>query len=155
MSLFGNCNYSNADIQKLYITKWSTDIIPNFDTDGNLTTFSGLTESWDEIPIDTVAVTFNQEMNEPNPNGINHNETLNILIPHSDISKWLDLYEILTDRYVVIFQDGNAKWFCFGWRFGTKVQTYTLEENQYNLSFVNNFSTSLVTTISETYVNSI
>jgi len=152
MSQFGNCQYSNSEIQKLFITKWSTDIIPYFDTSGNLTALTGLTDFWNEIKINTVRATFVQVMNPPNPNGINYTETLEILVPHADLQKWLDIYDILVDRYTIVFQDANDKWFCFGWRFGTKVVSYTLEENQYGLSFINDFSTALLTTISESYV---
>lgn len=154
MALFGNCNFSNTSIQKLFITKWTTDIIPYIDTNSVITALTGLTEAWDEIEIDTVSVAYNQAMNDPNENGINYTESVLIQIPHSDITKWLDLVEILVDRYVVVFQDGNDMWFCMGWRSGTKVESYSVEVSQYSLGFVNAFSTVLLTSISETYVNS-
>ena len=151
---FGNCNYSNAEIQKLFITPWTTDLITYFDTGHTITSITGLTEVWNEIPINTATATFVQVLNEPNPNGINHTETLEIFVPNSNISKWLDLVDVLTERYTIVFQDGNDQWFCFGWRFGTKLQTYSLGENQYSISFINPFSTALVNSISETYVTS-
>ena len=154
MTTFGKCNFSNASIQRLFITKWTTDIIPYFDTNGNLTAMTGLTETWNEIGLYTASANFQQIMNQPNPNGINNSEVLEILVPDSDISKWLDLVEILTDRYTIVFQDGNDQWFCFGWRFGTKVQGYSLEENQYSVAFINQFSTALLASISESYVTS-
>ena len=154
MTQFGNCNFSNADIQRLFITKWTTGIITDIDTNSVITHLSGLTESWDEIVINTVTVSYNQALNPANPNGINYTEDVTVLVPHSDISIWLDLVEVLTERYVIVFQDGNGYYWVMGWRFGTKVESYSLEANQVSLSFINAFSTALLTAISETYVNS-
>ena len=153
MSQFGNCNYSNAEVQRLYITPWTTDLITYFDTGHTITSLGGLTEEWNEIVLSTATAAFTQVMNDPNPNGINHTESLEILIPNSNISKWLDLVDILTERYTIIFQDGNDQWYCFGWRFGTKLQNYSLDENRYAVSFINSFSAALVNSISENYVN--
>lgn len=154
MGSFGTCQFSNAEIQKLFITKWSADVITYFNTGSTVTSLTGMTENWQEIEIHTVTASYNQSMNEPNENGINYTESVDILIPHSDITKWLDLINILTDRYIIVFQDGNNNWYIMGWRFGTKVENYNLEGNQYNLSFLNNFSTTLLTAINESYVTS-
>lgn len=154
MTQFGNCLYTNGEIKKLFITKWTSDVICNINSGYTITSVTGLTSDWSEIKIDTVSVLFEQTMNPPNPNGINYTESLNIVIPNTDISKWLDLVNILVDRYIIVFQDANDHWFILGWRFGTKVESYSVDEGQYLVGFLNSFSNSLLATISESYVNS-
>ena len=152
MPTFGNCTYSNTNIQRLFITDWTTEVIPYFDARRAITDLNWLTGSWLEINIDTVNVSFNQTANPPNQNGITYTEILSILIPHSDATKWLDLLTVLTGTYMVVFQDGNGEWFIIGWMFGSRVRRYSVEGNQYTLNFVNDGTVSLLTSIRESYV---
>jgi hypothetical protein len=155
MSILGNCAYANSDISKIYLTKWTNTVETYFATDGSkVIYFSGLTQPWSEIILNTSSVTYSQTLNPPGPNGITYDERVTIILPNAEADKWAELVAVLRDRYIIIFKDANENWWVLSWRFGTKVLAYTLEENEYSLTFINSSSISLLTSVDESYVNS-
>ena len=155
--MLGNCTYANTEISKFFLTKWTTDVATNFTTGttqgGEISAYVGLTESWGEIVLNTAIVSYNQSLNAPGPNGLTYSENVSIVMPQADADKWAELVQLLTERYIIVFKDANGNWFTLGWRFGARVLAYVLEENEYNLTFSNDFTTNLLTSISSTYVS--
>jgi hypothetical protein len=147
--MIGNCAYANAEITKLYLTKWNKNIVvyysPNSSTilNNRITGFSGLTEDWSEIPFNTAIATYNQTLNSLNPNGINFTENLTVNIPHADLLKWNDLETLLANRYIIVIGDANGHYWCIGERFGFRITSYSREENQYVIIFGSNLSLPL------------
>jgi hypothetical protein len=152
--MIGNCSYANAEISKIYLTPWSSSVIPYFDTDGSkISSLTGLTDIWTEIVLNTASVKYTQSLNAPGPNGITYEEKVTLIFPNADADKWAELTSVLKDRYIIIFKDANENWYILGWRFGTKVLAYTLEDNEYSLTFQNSFTTNLLTSIDVNYIN--
>jgi hypothetical protein len=152
-NVFGNNSYCNTEITKFYLTLWSSSVIPYFATDGSkISSYTGLTEAWQQVEIVTATITYSQSLNSPGPNGITFTENITITIPNAQADKWAQLVSVLKDRYVIIFKDANDNYYTMGWKFGTKVLSYTLDTNQYGISFINSSSISLLTSIDASYV---
>ncbi len=149
--MFGNCSYCNAEIMKFYLTKWSTSVIPYFLNGGEITSFTGLTESWSEIILNTATARYGQNLNSTQQNGLTYEERMTLTFPHADSNKWADLTSVLRDRYIIVFKDANENWYCMGYRYGTKVLSYTLEENEYSIVFQSPLGTNLLTALNSTY----
>lgn len=152
--MIGNCTYCNTEITHFYLTKWTPATITFYSGDNLISGFTGLTDNWNEIVLNTAFVTYQQNLNSPGPNGLTYNEQITITLPHADAGKWSDLISLLTDRYTIVFKDANGNYYCMGYRSGTKVINYQLRENEYELGFLLQNSLNLLTSISSTYVNS-
>lgn len=149
--MFGNCSYCNAEIVRFFLTKWTTSVVPFYANGGEITSFTGLTEAWEEVVINTVTVTYTQTLNTQGQNGLTYEERVTLTFPHADTNKWVELTSVLRDRYIIVFQDANGNWFTMGYRYGTKVMSYALEENQYQIIFISPLTLNLLTTLNSTY----
>ena len=149
MPIIGNCAYANAEITKLYLTKWNKNVVVYYSPittgilNNSVSGFSGLTEAWSEIVLNTATATYNQTLNPKNPSGINFTESLTINIPHADLLKWIDLETLLANRYIFIIGDANGNYWCIGERFGLRITNYQREENQYIITFSTKLQLSL------------
>lgn len=145
--MIGECKYVNSEITKFYLTKWTSLIIPVYSSLNLISSYGGTLTPWYEIKLSTATITYSQEMNTNNQNGIFYNEKISISIPKADNAKWKNLVDVLKDKYIVVFEDANGNCFTFGYKFGAQVRSYVLSENQYVISFDSPHANNLPTSI--------
>lgn len=145
--MIGQNVYCNADIQEFYLTKWTSNIVPIYTSRNLIDSYSGIIDPWYQIKLNTAVITYLQTMNTKDPNGIFYNDVISIYIPKAENSKWKELVNILTDKYLIVFKDCNGNCFTAGYRFGILAKGYKLEENQYVIEFISPHSNNLTTSI--------
>jgi len=155
-------------IQRLYLTPWSVGLSYNYYdstsedwyvagidaqqfTSTKIAEFIGLTDFWYEIKLDTATMSYSQVL-QKNQDGLTYLETVNVNIPHADNSKWKELTNVLSQRYTIVFQDNNDNWWTCFYRSGAEVRSYTLAENQYQISFINPSVNKMLTSMDYNYV---
>lgn len=147
----GTCKYVNSDIQQFFIAKWDSSIVPIYSANNVISRYEWI-NTWYEIRLNTAVITYSQEMSTQNPNGIFYDEKISVSIPKADNDKWNELVNVLTDTYIIVFQDANGEWFTFGYKYGAQVRSYVLSENQYVISFDSPHANNLPTLIEDSYV---
>jgi hypothetical protein len=150
--MIGSCRYINSDLQKIFITRWDSSIISIYSQPNVISGLEWPVGPWYEIKINTATIRYSQELAIDNPNGLIYNENIEISIPKADNDKWKDLINLLTDKYIIVFQDDNQTWFIAGYKYGGKASSYVLSENQYVISLKSPYSNNLPTLIDESYV---
>ena len=148
----GTCKYVNADIKQFFIAEWNNSIVPIYSSNNVISGYQWINTPWYEIRLNTAVITYSQELDAQNPNGNVYDEKISVSIPRADNDKWKNLVNLLTDKYIVVFQDANDTWFTFGYRYGATVRSYILSENQYVISFDSPHATNLPTLIDDAYV---
>lgn len=155
-------------VQRVFLTPWTQDLtytyydstsddwyVAGLDTQQfastKISSYSGLTDFWYEIKLVTATMNYQQTLNRGS-NGLTYNEAINISIPSADNAKWKELVNVLTQRYVIVFQDNNDNWWTCFYRNGAEVKSYRLSENQYSLSFVHPSIDKMLTSIDYEYV---
>lgn len=155
-------------IDELYLTKYNSDLTINYwglededyyigGYDSNFYTSTKIKEIlnydvWYQIPLNAADARYTQQLIRGR-NGITYEESIDIVVHHKDVQKWLDMIALLRDRYVIVFKDNNDNWWTFAYESGTKIRQYRLEENAYKFTFFQPAVTKLLTAISEDYVN--
>lgn len=155
------------EITEIYLTEYNSTISYNYysssDEDWYVASLDPLaytstkikefinTGDWYKINLNTATITYNQGLNKGS-NGLTYTETVNISIPQQEYTKWLELTNILTNSYIIVFKDANDKYWTVGYRNGTSVQSYKLSQNQYVFSFISNAVSKLLTNLDEEYV---
>lgn len=160
--------YTVDGIQKLYLTPWTTAIGYNYYdntsddwyqsgldaqqfTSSKISEYFDLPDFWYEIKLDTARMNYLQSLIK-SQNGLIYDEIVEISIPSADNAKWQQLKTLLSQRYVIIFQDSNGYyWTCF-YRSGAEVKAYGLSENQYKITFSYPATKQMLTSIDEAYV---
>jgi hypothetical protein len=160
--------YSVEGIQRLFLTPWNSAIgynyysasdedwyVPALDTQqftsSKIKEFIDITDYWYEIRLNTAIVTYNQALQKGN-NGLTYQETINVEIPSADKDKWLELVNVLSQRYIIVFQDNNENWWTCFYRNGAEVKSYRRENNTYLLSFVHPSITKMLTGLDYNYI---
>ncbi len=155
-------------IDKLYLTKYDTDLVINYwgledeeyyigGYDSNFYTSTKIkeilnTDVWYEIPLVSADASYSQKLVRGS-NGITYEESIDVVVHHKDIQKWIDMITLLNDRYIIVFKDNNGYYWTFGYGSGTEIREYKLEDNAYKFKFIQPAVTKLLAGISEDYVN--
>jgi len=160
--------YSVDGIQKLYLTPWTNTMGYNYYdntsedwyqsgidtqqfTSSKISEFFNLSDYWYEIKLDTARMNYLQNLTK-SQNGLMYQEVVEISIPSADNAKWQQLKTLLSQRYVIVFQDNNDYyWTCF-YRSGAEVKAYGLSENQYKITFSYPATKAMLTSIDYAYV---
>jgi hypothetical protein len=150
--MLGKCSYINPNISEFFLAEWDSSIVPIYSSNNVILRYEWILKDWFEIKINTAAIAYSQQMSTSNSQGIFYDEKIQIIIPKAENSKWLELIDILTKRYIIIFKDANDQWFTAGYRYGVQVKAYQLSENEYVISFECTNSNNLPTFIDENYV---
>jgi hypothetical protein len=155
-------------IQRLFLTPWSASTsydyydntsddwyVAGIDTQQFTSTkiarYNNLSDFWYEIRLQTAVMTYGQSL-QKGSNGLTYQETINISIPHADNAKWKQLVNVLSQRYIIVFQDNNGNWWTSFYRNGAEVKAYQLSENQYNITFQHPSVNKMLTAIDYAYV---
>ena len=160
--------YTVTGIQRLFITPWSATTSYNYysssDEDWYVTgidtlqytstkikEYVDLSDFWYEIKLDTAVMSY-AETFQKDQNGLTYAETVTISIPRAENSKWKQLTNILTGRYIIVFQDNHEQWWTCFYRWGADVKSYSLSENQYVITFRHPSVNKMLTAIDYNYV---
>ena len=84
--------------------------------------------------------------------GFIFSDRLTLTIPNADNAKWRQLVDILTKRYILVFQDNNGLYWTMGYRHGAQVANYKQANNEYILEFYSVSENKILTNISEDYI---
>lgn len=163
---------SVAGIKRLWLTKWDANIEYDYwaqsDEDYYLASVdadffnsikikrfvdSTLPDIWYSVNVQTKGITFQQSL-EKSKQGFVFTSKLTLTIPHADNTKWKELQDLLQDRYIIVFQDNNSEYWCMGYKYGSSVDGYKRENNEYILEFNDVTDNKLLTSLDSTYVKS-
>jgi len=163
-------NFSVAGIKKIWITEWNKLVEYNYWTAADEEYYlsgvdsdffssikikefvdSTLPTAWFEIIMDTKAAQFSQVMNKTKQ-GFIFTDSLTLTIPHADNTKWKQLTQFLTERYIVVFQDNNNQFWVMGYRLGTTTDSYKRSNNEYILTLNAVSDNKILTNLNEDYV---
>ena len=149
--IVGTCRYVNPDISHIYLAEWKNTIIPIYSYKNLISGYEWV-DQWYQIKLNTARASFYQEMITNTPNGIYFNTKITITIPKTDNQNWKHLEDLLKcKKFIIIFKDGNERYFTSGYRRGLVIDDYILSENQYTIIF-NELGNNLPTEIEESYV---
>ena len=160
--------YTVGGIQRLFVTPWNIGISYNYfdstsedwyvtsiDTQSFTSTkikeYLNLSDFWYEIKLDTATMSYGEAL-QKDFNGLTYRETITISIPKAENSKWKQLSNILTQRYMVIFQDNHDQWWTCFYRWGAEVKSYSLSENQYVITLIHPSVNKMLAAIDYNYV---
>lgn len=160
--------YTVTEITDVYLTPWTAGVSYNYYsntdddyyvagldplqfTSSKIKEFNNLTDYWYKINLVTAVATYGQTL-EKGENGLVYNEIFTLTIPHADNSKYKELTNILTGRYIIVFRDANGLYWTLGYRAGTEVRSYQLNENQYAISFISPSVSHMLTNLDINYV---
>lgn len=161
---------SVAGIKKLWLTEWSSSIEYNYwsesDEDYYLSGYdadfymsiklkefvdSTLISPWYNVTVHTKDITFSQEMSRTKQ-GFMFLDKLILSIPEANNTKWKELVDVLTKRYILIFLDNNGYYWCMGYNLGALVQGYKRGNNEYVIEFQAQSANKILTNIAYDYV---
>lgn len=160
--------YTVTGIQRLFITPWSASTSYNYyssnDEDWYVTgldtlqftstkikEYIDIADFWYEIKLNTASMAYSEAL-QKDQNGLTYNEQIAISIPRQDNAKWKQLVNILTQRYIVVFQDNHDQWWTCFYRWGAEVKSYVLNGNTYVITLIHPSINKMLTAIDYNYV---
>lgn len=160
--------YTVTGIQRLFITPWSATTSYNYYSNSDddwyingldtlqftstkIKEYIDIADFWYEIRLNTASMSYSEAL-QKDQNGLTYNEQIAISIPRQDNAKWKQLVNILTQRYIVVFQDNHDNFWTCGYRAGMEVKSYSLNGNTYIITFIGPSVNKMLTAIDENYV---
>jgi hypothetical protein len=163
---------SVAGIRRLWLTQWNnliqynywsqsddeyylSGLDANFFNSIKISNFvdSSLVSPWYSVNISTKSITYSQVLNKTRQ-GFIFSDKLVLTIPEADNDKWNQLTDILQNRYILVIEDNNGLYWTMGYRYGAKIGSYTLSNNEYVLEFQAVSENKILTNLNEDYVKS-
>jgi hypothetical protein len=161
--------FNLSGVKRVFLTPYSTNITwQNWKTSDEdyyvagidpltfagtkIKSFSGIT-GWYKLPTNA-DTTYTAPIDKVRQ-GFMYTHTLTLTFGQSDYVKWMDLYQLLllTNRYIVVFEDNNDEWFCFGYQnVGGRTYVYQqiMETNTFMIQ-IKFFGSFMLTSLDKNY----